>query len=247
MCINEQVCDLHNGYKLIQSKRHFGFTTDSVLLADFCNPKMNDRCVDLGAGQGIISVLLCAKNDSIYVDAVELQQALCDYVQRNTKLNNLTDRLKVYHNDLRFLRGVLPFGEYDLVVCNPPYKALGSGLISDALPRAVALHESGCSIADVIEAGINLLRFSGRLYLCHRPSRLCDIICLARERGGEVKRIRFVHPYINAQPSLVLIEIRRGGKPELTCERPLVLYGDKEQPTEEFNSIYGRRENLEQG
>ncbi len=238
---NEQLCDLNiAGMSIIQDKEHFRFTTDSVLLAGFCGAPKGARCVDLGAGQGILSVLLFARYGVSSVEAVEIQETLCDMARRSAAYNGLT-RLTVHHRDLRGLQGILREGTFDFVVCNPPYQPQGTGRQSPDPARRTALYENECTLADVLETGLGLLRFSGRMCLCLRPSRLCDLAGLSRKFGGELKRMRLVHPYADAPPSLLLAEVRRGGRPELAVEPPLILYREKGVPTREFLAMYGER------
>ena len=40
----------------------------------------------------------------------------------------------------------------------------------------------------------------------------------------EPKRIRFVHPYIDKEPTMVMIEGLKGGKSRVTVEPPIIMY-----------------------
>lgn len=235
MRTDEELCSLRKGFSIIQSKKYFCFTTDSILLADFCRPKKGDKCVDLGAGQGILSVLLFARYAVGQVDALEIQPELCELLRRNARLNGL-DALHVHECDLR--NHSLRKGSYDLVICNPPYTPQNTGRQSDAAVVGMARHEITCSLSDVIETGMGLLRFGGCMYLCLRPNRLCDAVVLARTFGGEVKQMRLVHPYVQANPTLVLLQIRRGGKPGVNVCPPLVMYDRPGAESEEMKRIY---------
>ncbi len=232
---DEELCQLGNGLKLIQSKKHFCFTTDSILLADFCHVKKGDRCVDLGAGQGILSVLLFGKADVDCVDAVEIQGELCDILYRNKEINKL-DSLHIHHNDLREVP--LKQGYYDVVVCNPPYEMEQSGAINSEQSVATARHELTGSLDDIMKAGLSMLRYGGCMYMCLRPGRLCDVMAAARHYGGELKQLRFVHPYVDKKPNLMLMQIRKGGKPDLAVLPPLVMYDGMGTESQEMKRIY---------
>ncbi len=231
----EELCQLGNGFSIIQSNDYFRFTTDSILLADFCRAKQGDVCADLGAGQGILSVLLFAKYQVSRVDAVEIQPQLCELVQRNAQLNRL-DALYVHQTDLREHR--LCKGVYDVVISNPPYTPAGTGKKSEQASVSTARHEGACTLSDVIKTGMELLRYGGCLYLCLRPNRLCDAVAYARNYGGEVKQVRFVHPYVDAKPTLMLLQIRRGGKPNLDVLPALVMYQSPGVESHELRTIY---------
>ena len=106
--------------------------------------------------------------------------------------------------------------------------------------RRTARSEVSCTLEDVCRAASYLLRWGGAFCLVHKPERLTDLLCLLRETGLEPKRLRFVVNRTGAAPSLVLLEGRRGGKPGLTVEPPLILQKPDGSPTEELDAIYFR-------
>ena len=232
---NEELCRLGHGLVLIQSKKHFCFTTDSILLSDFCRVKKGDRCVDLGAGQGILSVLLFDRAAIESVEAVEIQPELCDMLRRNAQINQLAN-LHVHECDLRDL--TLPQGCYDVVISNPPYDTEPSGELNREESVAKARHEQICALDDVLRVGLGLLRYGGSMYMCLRPNRLPDVAVGVRKYGGELKQVRFVHPYIDKKPNLVLMQIRKGGKPDLAVLPPLVMYDAPGKESMEMKKIY---------
>ena len=77
------------------------------------------------------------------------------------------------------------------------------------------------------------------MYMIHRPHRLEDILVLMREYRIEPKRLRFIHPYVDKEPTMVMIEGNRGGKPYMKVEPPLIVYKDKNTYTDEIIQIYG--------
>ena len=236
----KEICDLNiNGYKIVQDDKHFRFGTDAVLLSHFCKINNGDTVADMCSGQGIIAVLLCALTKLSRVDAVEILPELCQMAKESIEINGLQGRMFVHNLDIKDCGVVLGKGCYNKVVCNPPYKQLGGGILTEDKARLSALHESSCTLEDVIKSGVSLLKFSGKMFLCQRPSRLCDIVILARQNGAEVKRIRLVHPYKDLKPSLVLCELQRGAKPEVTIEPPLILYKEKNVYSDEYKEMMG--------
>ena len=75
--------------------------------------------------------------------------------------------------------------------------------------------------------------------MVHRPFRLADIIVLLREYKLEAKRMKLVYPFADKEPNMVLIEAKRGSKPRLTVEKPLVVYKEPGVYTDEIYDIYG--------
>ena len=66
-----------------------------------------------------------------------------------------------------------------------------------------------------------------------------EILCQLSKDGLEPKRIRFVHPYIDKEPNIFLLEAVKGGKSRMTVEPPLIVYEKAGKYTEEIYKIYG--------
>ena len=93
----ERLDDLEvNGLKLIQNPKLYCFTSDSVLLANTAKVKRKDKVLDLGSGSGIVGILIASKQGAKSVDLVEIQPEMANLAERNVKLNNLEDVVKVY-------------------------------------------------------------------------------------------------------------------------------------------------------
>jgi tRNA1Val (adenine37-N6)-methyltransferase len=74
--------------------------------------------------------------------------------------------------------------------------------------------------------------------MVHRPNRLVDIFNELRRAHLEPKRMRLVYPYENSEANMVLLEAVKGGRVQLTVEKPLVVYKEKNIYTDEIVSIY---------
>lgn len=114
----------------------------------------------------------------------------------------------------------------------------GGGLVNPFEAKAIARHEILCSLEDVVAAAAKCLKPQGRFYMIHRPHRLTDILVLLRQYKLEPKRIRFVQPYADKEPTMVLVESTRGGKPMVKVDAPLVIYQEPNKYTDEIIEIY---------
>lgn len=226
---------LGSGITAIVSREHT-FGTDAVLLADFAAPTSKNKCCDLGTGCGIIPLLWCKKRTG-KITAVEIQEKAVEQVGRAIEINNLADRIEVIHSDLRELKGKTEFGSYHVVTMNPPYTAPGAGIESRENADKIARHGTMCSFADVCTCASHLLNFGGRLCMCIRPERLCELFTEMKCRSIEPKRIRFVSKCPGKAPWLVLVEGKKGGKSGLKAEPELFIYDGKEY-SPEMKKIY---------
>ena len=214
---------LSPGAGVYTSKEH-GFGTDAFLLADFAAPRRKDTVCDLGTGCGIIPMIWQRESPPRFCWGVDIQPQAVRQFALSIERCGLGGRLLAVLADLCQLKGVLPFGAFDLVTCNPPYKAPQAGIISALPADKVARHETLCTIEDVCRAAGSLLQFGGRLCLCQRPERLADVIAAMRAVDIEPKRLRFVQKQADTAPWLFLIEGKKGARPCLRALPPRLVH-----------------------
>ena len=106
---------------------------------------------------------------------------------------------------------------------NPPYRRVGTGIVSSGDAKRFARHETAGNIGDFCAAASRLLRSGGRFFCVFRPDRLTDLMYALREAKLEPKRMTFVHADADAEPSMLLVEARRDGAAELRVTPPLIL------------------------
>ena len=236
---NEFIENLGNNINIICSNSH-GFGSDAVLLADFASCKRKDVACDLGTGCGIIPLIWCANECAKSITAIDIQLLATQQLQRSVTLNNLENKVSVINADLKNLKNIVPFGQFDLVTMNPPYKAVDSGILSSATAEQIARHEVMCDINDICNTASNLLRFGGRFCLCNRPERLCDVINAMRKNDIEPKKLRFVSKNSTCAPWLFLIEGKKGSKPYLNILPQLFMQDEHGNDSEELIKIIGK-------
>ncbi|MCI5849130.1 MAG: tRNA1(Val) (adenine(37)-N6)-methyltransferase [Lachnospiraceae bacterium] len=237
---NERIDDLQiNGRRIIQSPDRFCFGMDAVLLSGFAKVKKGESVLDLGTGTGILPILLDAKTEGGHFTGLEIQPESADMARRSVILNNRQDKIDIVTGDIKNALNIFGAASFDVIVTNPPYMNQNHGITNPESPKAIARHELLCSLEDVIRQTRSLLKVNGRMYMVHRPFRLPDIMELMNECGIEPKKMRFVHPYVDREPSMVLIEGVRGGNRRLTVEKPLVIYDGPGEYSEEIKRDYG--------
>ena len=260
MCRNllkpgERIDDLErNGLKLIQNSELFCFGMDAVLLSGFANVKKNETAIDLGTGTGIIPILLSAKTEGKHFIGVEIQPEVADMAERSVIINNISDKIEILVGDIKAIANsrqdaagrmtetktaYLDYGTFDVVTCNPPYMKASHGLQNPEDTKAISRHEVLCTLSDVCTAAGRLLRSGGRFYMVHRPLRLPEIITELKKNHLEPKRMKFVHPFIDKEANMVLIEAVKGAGAECRIEKPIIVYEAPGKYTEEIYTIYG--------
>ena len=222
---HERVDDLHrDGHLIIQDPKRFCFGVDAVILSGFAKVKKGENVLDLGTGTGIIPILLAAKTEGKHFTGLEIQTESAEMANRSVLLNELEERVSIKEGDIKEAVQLFGASSFDVVTSNPPYMNEGGGLVNPFAAKAIARHEILCSLEDVVAAAARLLRPLGRFYMIHRPFRLTEILTKMHEYKIEPKRIQFIHPYIDKEPTMVLVERMRGAKPRVTIEPPIIMY-----------------------
>jgi tRNA1Val (adenine37-N6)-methyltransferase len=231
--------------KLYQNKKGYRFSVDALILYSFVNMHRAYRIADLGAGSGIVGILLAKKYHDSEVALIEIQNSLAGLAEKNVLLNNLKKRVYVVKADIKTLtpptlplvRGGIRWGHYDLVVSNPPFRRQKTGLISPTDEKAIARHEIELKLADLIQASCSLLKSKGRFCMIYHPSRLVELIDALREKHLEPKRLRFVHSNLMTEAKMVLVEAIKDGRTEMKIENPLYIYREDGTYTDEMKAL----------
>lgn len=222
--IDTEVFDLF-GLKLFVSNDH-RFGTDAILLAKFAKPLKKDVVCDLCTGCGIIPMLFQAwGNDTRLTYGVEIQPEAVELFEKSVAENKLHEKIIPIKADLTKKEELLkiPRESVDMVTVNPPYFKADSGSERLSQAQAMARHEILCNLEQVVAAASTLLKYGGTLKICHIPERLTDLICLMRQYKIEPKIIRFAQNRGQNKPYLVLISGKKGGKPGVLIEEPMIV------------------------
>lgn len=224
----ERLDDLQiGGLELIQNPEKFCFGVDAVLLSDFVKVKPGETVLDMGTGNGIIPVLLSAKTKAKQITGLEIQEDVAEMAGRSIVHNGLEERVRIVNGDIKEAAEIFKPAFFDVITTNPPYMLADHGLKNPDDAKAIARHEVLCSLDDILRESMKLLQDKGRFYMIHRPFRLTEIMIKMNQYKIEPKRIRFVHPYIDKEPTMVLIEGVRGAKSRVTIEPPIIMYEKK--------------------
>lgn len=220
----ERVDDLQNGYFVIQDPDKFCFGMDAVLLSGFARVRKGETVLDMCTGTGIIPILLRAKTQGRHFTGLEIQEECADMAGRSVAYNGLESDISIVCGDVKEAAAVFGAASFHVVTCNPPYMMGQHGLENPEMPKAIARHEILCTLEDVVSQAARVLSDRGRFYMVHRPFRLAEIMTVLVKYKLEPKRMQLVHPYIDREPNMVLIEAMKGGNSRITVERPLIVY-----------------------
>ena len=178
-----------NGIQLYQDESLYKFTSDSILLAKFCNIKRTDTILDMCAGCGVVGFYAYSINEfnKLYLNDIQLE--MCKLIKKNIKLNNLNDKCDVICKDLSLLK-VEDFGKpLDVIVCNPPYFKCG-GKTNENESIAMCRHEMATDLKKIVSKASELIKVKGRFYFVIPATRMCESVIELNKNNFEVKNIQ---------------------------------------------------------
>ena len=219
-----------------QKKEGYRFSIDALLLAHFAGPRLTDRVIDLGTGCGVIPLILIFRRKAKAVIGIEVQPSLAALARQNVSLNHFSSQIEVWERDFRNLAG--EEGVFDCVLCNPPYRRIGSGRVNPQEEKALARHEINATLEDVLKAAQNLLKNKGRFYSIYPASRTADLFQGLRRFQLEPKRVQFVHSRSGDDARLVLVEALKEGKTQIKILSPFILYDSQNQYTAQARKLF---------
>jgi tRNA1Val (adenine37-N6)-methyltransferase len=233
---------LRDRVTLLQPVRGFRSSLDPVLLASFVRPPFG-HFADVGCATGAVAFSLAALDAAATGVGIEIQPRLAALARRGVDRNALAARVAIVEGDVRHVVGrkPLPRAGFDLVVSNPPFRALAGGFPSPDAEIAHAHHELTLTLSQCLDAVAALRRPTGRVALVFVASRVGELLSGMVARGLAPRRLRFVHPTLDLPASRVLVEAGAspgGAPPPCEIEPPLPLRGPAGH-SEEMRRILG--------
>lgn len=225
--------------------RGYRFTLDAVLLASFAPAVQDGEALDLGAGCGIVGLMLLALGKAARLTAVERQPSAAALATRNVADYGWQQRARVVCGDLR--EGGLPSA--DLVTFNPPYFALAHSKPSTEPGRDAGRRECFGTLADFVARAASCLRPSGQLACIVPYARRAELRLLVQRAGLVDVDGRPVRPRAAAAPLHLLLSARRPASgfvapaalddaaPVAAWRPPLVVHADAGGYTREVQDL----------
>lgn len=215
----------------LQHRDGYRFSIDPVLLAHFVRLTQDENVLDLGAGCGVLGlILLYRAQDRIRsLTAFELQSGMAALARENIKLNQFQKQMTVLEGDLRNIKHYLEPESFSSVVCNPPFYLLGGGRVSADKESEIARHQIACTLSDVLIALAMAVKNRGKVYLVYPAEKLGALLGLLPKQRLTAKRVQFVYSYPNSVDGarLVLLEAIKNGGEGLEVLPPFYIYEQK--------------------
>ena len=201
------------GKKMIVEEKGLKITEDAILLSEFMkkyfsrkrkNLKVGKSFLEIGAGQGIISLLLSELDIISKIFAVEIQEEVFAALKKNIEINDLNGKIIPINKNIKNVNG-----EYDFIFSNPPYKKTSSGKMPENEMERISKYEILLTLEELILEIRRLLKNYGEFFVVVPNSRLNDVFRCIYENRLNILSIK-VNKY--KKMDLVVIHGKKGGK-----------------------------------
>lgn len=203
----------YEGLRLYQDTALDCMSEDAVLLANYIKGSAKDRIVELGAGNGAVSILAAAKTGARFT-GVELQPRQCALARRSAAENG--QAIDFLCMDVADAPARLGHGTFCAAVMNPPYFSAGDE--SENVSRAKARHGGDAALDTFLASAFLLLKNGGRLYMIYPASRLDTLLFALAAHRFAAKRLRIAACDAARAPARILVEARKDGRPGLVWD-----------------------------
>lgn len=204
--------------------------TDSVLLGAWADVTSAKEVIDLGAGCGLLSLMVAQRNPSCSIAAIEIDSNACADARENFDAYLENAKLTLVNADALVFQ---PVKAPDLIICNPPYFA--TALKSPDAARAMARHGSGLLPSTAIEIASKWLSSEGSLAMVTPADGASDLLFAAEMARLRLRRQCFVSPSEGKRPNRVLWQFSRIDGP---CRKKnLSIFDSKGQYSPEYREL----------
>lgn len=208
--------------------------TDGVLLGAWANlPEKGSSVLDVGAGTGLLSLMLTQRFPNAQICAVEIENSSCKQAKENFTNSSWGNRMvlhEISYQDFIFKSK----NKFDLVISNPPYFKESLKIQNGA--RSLARHQDTLSLEELISGVCKLLNPGGLFSLILPFDQKNKCLKLAEEAGLFPQRILNISPKTGYSYIRTLLEFSFNKKEYQEDELSIELNGRHEY-SEEYKKL----------
>jgi tRNA1Val (adenine37-N6)-methyltransferase len=244
-CIPCSEDSLFAGELICRQHRHgYRFSIDAILAAHFCPPAQRARVLDLGAGSGVISLIVQYRygRNIEQIIGLEIQPQLVQLAETNFRLNGYQDKCRCLEGNVCHIDQILPPDSFDQVICNPPFYQSGSGRQSEDEESRLARHQISATLAQFVTAAAFVVKNGGTAVLIYPAEQLAELANQLAVARLEMKRVQFIYNYPGAGNSTaqrVLVKCLKNGGRGVQVLPPFYVYTKKNGAySDEMQQLY---------
>ncbi len=174
--------------------------------------KFAPEVLDIGAGTGLLSLMIAQRCDAATIDAIELDAEASQQALENFSASPWHGRLCIHHGDIRAFQ---PGKKYDVIISNPPFYE--KELRSEDPRRKLAMHE-GLALEELSVVIRKNLKRDGLFFVLLPYKRSAEIRNLFSSYQLGIDHVILVRQSVNHDYFRMMISGNLGAGKEITEE-----------------------------
>ena len=230
----------HNNYfqfkefRIVQEKSAMKVNTDGVLLGAWINIDGAKTVLDVGAGTGLISLMIAQRSEA-EITGVEIEKNAAEEAFQNVRNSKWSDRIIIQNSPFQDFVAISK-SKFDIIVSNPPF--FSNGIKNSNPHRAIARHNQSLPFGEIIAGAKKLLSENGKLALILPWDQAQEFIDKSIRENLYLTRSTEVKPFPDKEPNRCLMEFRREKKVILKTQ--MSIYDESRfEYTDEFKRMAG--------
>ncbi|MCW8894838.1 MAG: methyltransferase [Sulfurimonas sp.] len=219
---------------LYQPESGYCYNSDSVFLYDFISFfEPRGKVLDVGAGCGVVGLLVARDNPKVELEAVEKQDVFVDYAATNARVNKI--EYKIHKKDFLELDEE---NKYDYIISNPPFYHDGVTKSENEM-LFNARYNINLPLKSFFKKVSRILKPRSHFIFCYDASQF-GAICSELDRVKmKVVDVQFIHPKKDRVASLVMVHARNGSKSLMKVWPPFISF-EGEEFSQKAKEIYAK-------
>lgn len=207
-------------FSVDQSGCGMKINTDGVLLGALAGGEEQNRILDIGAGTGVISLMLAQRFPHAQVDAVEIDPSAAEAARGNFQCSAFAGRLQLIASSFQDYARCSESAKYDLIVSNPPFFL--NSLVNPDSQKKLARHAEEGFFDDLVCFAEQHLSERGDFWLILPAEAALETKQLAAVRGLYHTRSIDVKSFADDLPHREILVFSKVQKKNITAS--LVIY-----------------------
>ncbi len=158
--------------------------TDGVLLGAWVKTENPYKILDIGAGNGLISLMMAQRFPDARIECVEIDAKASKQAQENIRRSPWKSRIKIYNQSLQ---DFIPEGKFDLIVSNPPF--FEENVRAKTFSRQIARQNISLSLEDIFSFVQKYIHKQGSFQMIFPKSKETILLKTAQAYGLFPRRI----------------------------------------------------------
>ncbi len=220
-----------DGYRY-NSDTHILYSFISQVLSKYKN--LNISVLDVGAGVGVLGLLLKRDHDKLRLSCSEIQEAYIKYLKINLNINNQI--ANIYSGDFGF---VCFQHKFDLIISNPPFYDKNV-LKSSNKTKQIARYNDSLPLTVLVKKANDVLTDDGKLIFCYDAKQIDELFDVLGSYRFNIEAVQFVHSKPDKNAKIVLVYARKNSNSKTDVYAPIISFDTDGNTTKKIKDIYSK-------